>query len=102
MENRSKLLLESLNKAFDKIDDDKEALYAKVSWTGSGDDSKIKNFEAHMGISLKNQSVEFQFFGNDELYVAYKTYTNNSLLITPGANRVFRRSRSYPHSRLFN
>lgn len=88
MENRSKLLLESLNKAFDKIDDDKEALYAKVSWTGSGGDSKIKKFEAHMGISLKNQSVEFQFFGNDELYVAYKTSTNNSLLITPGAKEI--------------
>ena len=52
------------------------------------DDSKIKKFEAHMGISLKNQSVEFQFFGNDELYVAYKTSTNNSLLITPGAKEI--------------
>ena len=87
-ENRKINLLESLGKALDKLSAGGETLQLEVFWSKESDETGPVDFRVLLGISKPAQSLEIQLYRNQDVYLAYRTSTEETRLLLPKAQEV--------------
>ena len=87
-ENRKINLLESLGKALDKLSAGGETLQLEVVWSKESDETGPVDFRVLLGISKPAQSLEIQLYRNQDIYLAYRTSTEETRLLLPKAQEV--------------
>lgn len=85
-ENRKKLLLEALGKAFDQLSTDQDSLFATLNWNSESNKDSI-NYTAHIGISKEQERLEINVMRGNKTIFAYRTDEKNSSLFSSDLNQ---------------
>lgn len=86
-ENRKKTLLEALGNAMEKMDGEKDSIFAKLSWQSNKSGENSKRTDAYIGISKEDKRMEIYVHQNKEIIFAYRTTGGRSNLYSTDLNQ---------------